>query len=64
MRKKYKIFTTEREIARLRELWRDNIAIERIAEEFACSVNAVALACRRLGLRRSLMAAPREARDG
>jgi hypothetical protein len=51
MRKKHKIFTTEREVEQLRALWRDGITIERIAEEFSCSPAAVALACGRLGMR-------------
>jgi hypothetical protein len=51
MRLKHKILTTEREIARLRELWSAGITLEAIAEEFSCSPTAVALACGRLGMR-------------
>jgi hypothetical protein len=50
MRKKHKIFTSDRDIARLRELWSAGIALEAIAKEFSCSPTTVALACGRLGM--------------
>jgi hypothetical protein len=51
MRKKHKIFSSDRDIARLKELWNQDLTLEVIAVKFRCSIATVWLHARKQGLR-------------